>query len=94
MIPDTNSIFEFLTKGELIKKWKEEKIILTQEVEDKIKEFDETSVISIEISVNSPAKVINAEIFNGQIVNFINDNFEKDGIKREVINNTFEGLND
>ncbi len=89
----SNSEFEFMTKKDFIQRLGSENLTLKQEVEEKLKTFDEETVLAIEMTINSPIKVIDIKQFNVPIVDFINDIFEKDGIKKEVVNKAFGELN-
>ncbi len=89
--PNTSE-FEFLTKRELVERLGNEQIVITPEVEEKLKGIGEDQLLSIEITVRSPAKITDVEILNTSIIDFMNNIFEKEGITKEVVNKVFEGL--
>nr|MBI4156985.1 hypothetical protein [Candidatus Woesearchaeota archaeon] len=90
---NSNSEFEFMTKKEFIEKLGGEKLTVKPELEEKLKTFDENTILAIEMTINSPIKVIDIEQFDISIVDFINKKFEEDGMKREVVNEIFGELN-
>jgi len=89
-----NSDFEFLTKIELIGRFRSENIVITSDVENRLKDFENDDLLAVELEVNSPLKIISLSQFKISIVDFINDTFEKDGIKKEVVNRIFGGFGD
>ena len=92
MTEEQNSEIEFLTKRELIISLRTEKISVKPELEEKLKSFAEEDVLAVELEVNSPATFVGISLFNIPIVDFIQKAFEKDGIKKEVVNEAFARL--
>ena len=86
------SDYEFLTKKELLFRMKSEQIIMPIEVENKLVDFEDNTLLAIEVVVNYPAKIINISALNMPIVDFISKSFTKSGLTIEQVNKSFRVL--
>lgn len=79
----------FMTKKDFLEQKKKELFKVTPNIDEKLEQFQDNSILAIEFSISSPATVIN--IFDGSdVVKFMNDKFLREGISQKEVNDSFK----
>ncbi|MBI4181577.1 MAG: hypothetical protein HY520_01260 [Candidatus Aenigmarchaeota archaeon] len=82
---------QFMTAEELREQITSKKIPFSPDLEAKIKDATEFDVIAVDVSINSPAQIMDVEVMkNGDIVPFLIERMKREGINQEQINDAFK----
>lgn len=86
------SSVSFMTKKEFIDRKTSECFSVTEKAEKKLSGFDDNDILAIDVSVNSPATVV--DINKGEkVIDFLHKRFTEEGVSLKDMNESFQRLN-
>ena len=88
MIDIKMSSVSFISKKDFMEQRGNECFSVDPNVEDKLRQFDDNEIMALEVSINSPARVVDIVKFEN-IVDFMINRFEREGFTKKQINNSF-----
>jgi len=83
-----NSSVSFISKKEFMGQMGNECFSVDPSVEEKLKSFADDDVMALEVSINSPARVVDIVKFEN-IIDFMSERFEREGLSRKEIDDAF-----
>jgi len=84
--------YEFITKKQLIASLSNENILVAGGIQEKLDTFQDNDMLAIELTINSPAKVVGITLLDMNIVDFMISKLINNGTSRDEINEAFKPL--